>query len=455
MNFIFIMSDSFRFDNLGCYTKNNGRLKLPTPNGPVKTPNLDGFAQSATIFDKAYAGSFPTIPNRKDILKGMMRPYNIWGALEPEENTFIAELGKAGYTTQLINDTPHLMKNGTNFDRDFDAWDWVRGQEVDRLSCIQFEIDGDPKKNRRHPKVKQINYGQHSANMAIFRYYEQDWCCAQTMTRAAEWLERNYKRIDKFCLYLDTFDPHEPFDAPKWYEDMYNPDYKGHAYRYPVYGRANLYTAAEQRHIRAMYAAEVSLVDRWIGHLLDSVERMGLLDTTCIIFASDHGYASGDHGWIGKNVVPLYEEIVHIPLLIRLPGQTKTYRVKSIVQPYDIAATILDLAGVKKPKEMNGISLKAALKKKPLKTQPYAFTCGANMLAITSRDWSLQFPWIRNVKRSRAKPELFHLPSDPNQTKNVLHKNLAQARKMWEAHEAFLAEAGVAEEDEELHPPRP
>jgi len=264
MNFIFIMSDSFRFDLLECYTHIRPRLR--TRARVIETPNLDRFASQSTIFDCNYLGSYPTVPNRKDIFTGQLRRFNRWAALKDDEQTFISELRKAGYVTQMITDTPHTVKTNFNFARDFNAWDWVRGQEGDHYNCDVEPLQGDV------DKFRHSGLPQHKANVRLLgRRYENECFCAQTFSRGAQWLERHYQSRKPFFLYLDTFDPHEPWDAPQWYVDYYDPDYRGEDFNYPIYAKCGAYTKEELNHIRAMYAAEATLVDRWLGHLLETV----------------------------------------------------------------------------------------------------------------------------------------------------------------------------------------
>ena len=447
MNFIFIMSDTFRFDNLACYTKNYPRFA--TKHREIVTPNLDRFAEVSTIFDRSYVGSYPTVPNRTDILTGQMRPFKTWAPLAKDATTFVGLLGDKGYTTQMIQDAPHTLNKGFHFDRDFDGWERVRGQESDGVASTPLPEPGDPKKTRGNGA-----WGQHLANLAITRQCEQDCYCAKTMTAATHWLERNYK-LDKFFLYIDTFDPHEPWDAPQWYEDMYDPGYKGISYRYPIYGPASTYTKSELNHMRACYAGEATLVDRWVGHLLESIERMGLLENTCVVFTADHGICVGDHGWTGKNAPPLYEEVAHTPLIVHMPGQTKSRHVKELTQPVDLMPTFLDLAKVRTPKglQQDGVSLKPALEGKSRKLRDYAFSRGGKGLVITDREWSLVYAsTVKGGAGADCAPELFNLVKDPTQTKNVLKRNIAQARRMWDAYDAWLQEGGVVDGSAEKSP---
>jgi arylsulfatase A-like enzyme len=185
------------------------------------------------------------------------------------------------------------------------------------------------------------------------------------MTEAGRWLERHHGSSRSFLLYVDTFDPHEPWDAPRWYVEMYDPDFTGEAVDYPLYRRSDYLSPEELRHVRALYAAEVTMVDRWVGHLLDRLEDTGHADDTVVVFTTDHGFLHGEHGYVGKSLIdadslsaassgdggyatignlPLWEEIAHIPLVVRVPGGPRG-RTPALVQPPDLMPTILDLAG--------------------------------------------------------------------------------------------------------------
>jgi arylsulfatase A-like enzyme len=433
MNFIIIMCDSFRFDALAAYTGNRPRFRAPA--GEVDTPHIDRFAGKSTVFERCYVASYPTVQNRKDLFTGkIIFPFEGWSPLDSKAVTFSKRLNDAGYWTQMIQDTPHTLLNGFNFQRDFKGWQFIRGQETDKVGPRPQPQPGMENKARG-----QSNWSRHLGNIRELRRFEQDCFVAQTMTEATHWLERNHD-LGKFFLYIDTFDPHEPWDAPRWYEEAYNPGYDGESYRYPVYGKADVYSKAELDQIRAMYAAEATLVDRWVGSLLESVERMGLMDNTCVMFMADHGVSTGDHGWTGKNAMPMYEIVAHVPMMIHLPGQTRSRRIRELVQHCDIVPTMLDLAGRDIPEGLSGVSLRPALEGKPMETRPFIFTRGNGGLLITSDEWSLVYPVTSGDKRKEARPSLFHLPTDPCQTNDVLDENLEVAREMYDAYDAWMVE---------------
>jgi len=262
MNVVFIMCDTFRRDHLGAYG-----------NDWIKTPCLDKFAEKAFVFDNAYMNSFPTVPNRWDILVGKNNfTYAGWQPLGADEVVVPQILQAQDCTSMMIHDTPHIAQNGFNYARGFTGWKWIRGQENDRLETapVEVEFPCDPDKMRNPDFI----VSQYLRNVSQ-RKKESDWFVARTMTESCEWLERN-RETEDFFLYIDTFDPHEPFDPPQHYVDMYDPGYEGEEVIYPHYAPANYLEDDELHHIKALYAGKSSLTDRWIGRVLDKIEDLGL-----------------------------------------------------------------------------------------------------------------------------------------------------------------------------------
>ena len=280
---------------------------------------------------------------------------------------------------------------------------------------------------------------------------------------------------------MDTFDPHEPWDPPQWYVDLYDPGYEGEEVIYPAYGPCDYLSEAELRHVRALYAGEVTLVDRWVGMLLRKVKDLGLLDNTAIFFTTDHGFYLGEHGLIGKAIIrgkaaqaiPLYEEMIRIPLIIRLPRAKSGRRCDALVQPADIMPTILDLAGVKDPETMHGRSLVPLLIRKKRSLRGYAVSSWSIIRGpaawrpstITMDEWALIYGgrWapregypttqvVDSISRTERafvgekEPELYHLPSDPKQEKNVFAKNKDVAKRLHAEYIRFLQSVGTPEE---------
>ena len=357
MNIILIVSDTLRYDSVAFHGRAPYHwdiLRRP------QTPHIDRFAESALVFDRAYTGSFPTLPMRTDMLTGELTfPVRGWSPLPAEETVLAEELGKAGYVSMLICDTPHLIRDGHRYDRGYSAWHWNRGQEGDRAITDDIPVRQtcDPAKQRLPERHAQCHLRWRTAHW----HSEKDTFVARTMREACRWLERNHTH-ERFFLHIDTFDPHEPWDPPQHYRDMYDPNYCGEIVDHPKYDYADYLSEEELRHCRALYAGEVTLVDTWVGRLLETVHHLGLEEDTAVLFLSDHGHYVGDHGRIGKSGSgpdgpwPYYEEINHIVLMGQVPGGVCGQRTRVLSQPIDIMPTILDLAGVPVPDGVQGLS---------------------------------------------------------------------------------------------------
>jgi arylsulfatase A-like enzyme len=474
-NIVLIISDTFRFDLLHerFEVKNNVRAKLK---------NLDRLCGDSIEFTRAYHASFPTVPNRADLLTGnfTFTCYD-WSPLPRDWITLPMVLRKAGYVCMMVADTPHILKDGYNFDRGFDGWVWIRGQENDRYRTSPANVKipcSEWKLRNVETTIQHIrnNYG---------RRCEEDWIPSKTALEASRWLEENCER--RFFLYVDFFDPHEPWDPPRWYIDMYDPGYESEEVIYPAYGPCGYLTQEELLHVRAIYAAEATLVDRWIGFLLEKIEDLGLLDNTTIIFTSDHGFYLGEHGLVGKSIImggsqgfaPLYEEVAHIPLLIRfademnLEGGTK---IDALVQTPDITATILEIAGMKGSAQIDvqGKSLLPLVMRETSEIRDLAVSTPSLIRGIraglratvTMGKWSLilapetgesepekrEVTFIVDGEPRTLKPfgkiatELYNLKSDPKQERNLLTEEKDAARKIKERFIEFLSELNADKE---------
>ena len=353
MNTILVIIDTLRYDYIGA----NG-------NDWIHTPNMDKLAAKSWSFDRSFASSYPTIPHRTDVMTGRYgAPFYPWRPLRHDAVTIPEILADAGYRTQLIHDTPHLVNGGHNFDWPFHAWTFIRGAEVDRPwvdSRSEF-----PENWQRDPVFDFADWSAVTENRLIPTYAranrkrkkDEDWNTAKLFLTASEWLGDNASR-DNFFLWIDCFDPHEPWDVPPEFAMMYDksPGYDGRIDPRSFLARndANLPDAARKR-VKAFYAAKVSWVDRWIGELLGTLEETGLAKNTAIVFTADHGTNVGERSRFGKGF-PVREQEGHTPLFIHVPD-SGSGRSSVIFQPQDLFATIMGLAGLTTPEELDSHDL--------------------------------------------------------------------------------------------------
>ncbi len=430
MKVILMVADTLRRDHLGAYG-----------NTWIHTPNLDRLAAEAAVFERHYIGSFPTVPNRRDVLLGLGdkgHPFNRWRGIDDDEVTLAERLrDDKGITSMMVTDVANTVSDGRNMYKGFSAWAWNRGQEGDP----HWLDDGVPLEFPVEPDL--IRYSAAMWHRVLLnrahRKVETDWFAPRTYSIAIEWLERNYTRGD-FFLYIDTFDPHEPWDPPPWYERLYDPDFEGRRFEAPTYGvvkRLGI-TKRELHNIRARYAGEVTMVDAWVGRLLATLERLGIYEEMLIIFTTDHGAYfgyPGDNGMICKaNVIgadgrvmaaggpmkqparylPHWTGVCRIPLLVRLPGQRRGRRVRTITQPWDIAPTVLEAFGIGRPRELWGASLLPLVKGRTASSRRVAVLGNPHHAQVmTAR-------WLYAVWRGQRPPVLYDLKEDPQQTRDVL-----------------------------------
>ncbi|MDP6779534.1 MAG: sulfatase [Candidatus Latescibacteria bacterium] len=408
MNFIVIMNDTLRPD----YLADNGTAEC-------HTPNFSEFAKTAAVFDRCYLGSFPTIPNRTDLFTGRFgEPIHPWLPLSFDALTLPEILRENGYVTQLICDTPHLINGGHGFDFPFHAWDFIRGNEVDR-----YGMDSDPVEL---PFSDASKVNKAAVNKSLCQYvrnqrgrrHEEDWVTYRTFQGAANWLERNLGH-EEFFLWIDGFDPHEPTEAPQHYVDLYDPGYAGDQYLSHI-PDPGLLTEAEIRNVKARYAASVTFVDRCVGMVFDTVDRLGLRDTTCVVCLSDHGTQLNEHGGILTKSC-IHTEVATTVHMIRAPSCSQPgARFDDRVQPADLAPTLLDLAGIEIPDQMQGRSYLPLLKGEACDVRDVAISANApnarNASAtITARDRR----WQLIDQPDPVQRVLHDLESDPGQTVDV------------------------------------
>ena len=447
MNIILIISDTFRYDNLF------DRAAMP-----VRTPHLDAFSRRAVSMEQFYTGSFPTIPQRTDMTAGRYGwPWYPWQPLSRStRNSMPRILGQCGYVSQLICDCPHLFN--ARFQHTFTAAEAVRGQEGDLYRLrMNHPIDTVmPPDKTRSTKL----LGGHSL-VDVHRWLNRDWqgeedCFPPRTARAAvEFLEENYLH-HPLLLWVDFFDPHEPWDPPEYMVRKYDPDYAGGPMLHPNYGKADDYTPEELRNLRAHYCVEAELVDRWVGRVLEKIDDLALWDSSIVVFTSDHGTSLGEHNRTGKTNVndhddrlwPIYPEVAHIPFLVSAPGSQGGRSVRGFGQPVDILPTLLALAdvGQEPPEPFHGRSFAHALRGETADTGVDCAVTGgylrltedgripakATTPVLHTKDWA-----YAPVGPERER-QLFDLNADPHAETNIAADRPDIIKELHERFTAWL-----------------
>jgi len=419
LNLIVIIADTWRADHLGCYGSTR-----------IKTPFLDKFAKEAVLFANVSAEGLPTIPCRRVYHTGKsVLPEAKWQPLADSDTTLAQVLQKHGITTGFIVDTYHHFKPNYNFHRGFDSWHWVRGQETDRWKSGPKE-KFDPKK---HMPAHLWSEG-YDRNMRQYlmntqdRKNQEDYFCAQSCGAAADWLERNANG-GPFMLWIDMFDPHEPWDAPPKFQKMYRGEYPYERYLFG-YGVRNADIRPDDLPVISdLYAAEVTFSDYCIGRLLKRVEQLGLTDNTIIAFSTDHGTHLGEEGCVQKTPGLLNACVTHIPLIIKHPDKKfASKRVDALVSAVDFMPTFLALQGIDDYKNMDGQNMWNLATGRVPSLHDNVYTVFNTFGAIHNLDWHY-FQNIRGKNPGKG-PCLYNLKTDPRQTKNVIKQFPKVARDL-------------------------
>lgn len=478
-NAILFIIDSLRRDAVGAYGS-----------GWIQTPALDRLAARGAVFEQAYIGSYPCMPARREIWTGRYEfPWRGWGPLEDDDEPFAGRLSSAGVLTQLITDHYHLWESGAgNYHFGFDGADFIRGQENDQWRAgreLPERYPTDRAKLAAHAR-RGGSYERYARSVG-HRVVEREYFAPQVMQAAGDWLERHHAE-GPFCLVVDSFDPHEPFDPPPGYERPYLAGASGDRNPWPTYGDAGYLSPGELATVRALYAGEVAMVDRWFGRVLETVDRLGLAPSTLIMVISDHGHLFGEHGligkpWAGLADANLYDELARIPFLVAHPGGAGAgRRVDRLVQPVDVYATLLDWFGVQIPAQTHGRSVLPLLEGNPDDWRQYAFFGRyGESVNVTDGRWTLlRWPeaesneplyWYSHHRpafigarasgplednsrypasaaRGASRSALFDRQADPQQLDDRLEVAPQEARRLEEAIRDFFA--GIDAPSEQL-----
>ena len=442
MNVVVVNLDSLRRDHVGAYG-----------NDWIKTPNLDALAKESLRFTRPYPESIPTINARRAVYTGTRTwPFRNWVPQRgetfypagwqrmPEEQTSLAEtLLENGYETALVTDTYHQFKPSMNFQRGFNVFEFLRGQERDHFrpakttpeeEVDRYTVPGNDASMRE--KVRQYR-----ANVAG-RKGEDDWFGPRVFLRGMEYLEVAVEVGGPFFLVVDSFDPHEPWDPPEEYANMYGePTGRGEPIA-PNYGPSDYLEEDELERMRSLYAGEVTMTDRWFGRFVDRMADLNLLESTLLVAFSDHGVSLGEHGFTGKVAQAIWPELKDIVFYVRHPEGKGAGRTSDFpASIHDIAPTVLGAMGIEPGQPPEGQDLGPILEGKgPEKERPFV------TLGYGNYSWAEDDDWALSVRNDGEEPRLYDLARDPRMDRNVATANRDVVSRMW--NEYIIKDAGGA-----------
>jgi choline-sulfatase len=355
------MTDQQRADSLGCA----GHPQL-------RTPNIDRLAAEGVRFVQATTASPICMPARASFATSLYpHTHGIWrnaGELRPEDETFFAHLRRTGYYTAAIGKSHYYdpRQDGRHV-RDREQYMRARGFELVHettgpqaaIHMESYVTDDWKRKGLWEAVAADYRRRELPGELIVdpspvgVDDYLDSYVGAQ-----AERFVAAYDGAAPLCLFVGFPGPHEPFDAPGAYAKMYRPgdtpspipvpgDYASLPERirkmwtFDVWPQITLDRIPQ---VRASYYGKVTLIDDWVGRIVDAFRAKGILDQTLVVFLSDHGEMLGDHGRLKKST--FHESNIRIPLILRWPGRIRASTVsQALAEIGDVFPTVLEAAG--------------------------------------------------------------------------------------------------------------
>ncbi|WP_159887736.1 sulfatase family protein [Paenibacillus puerhi] len=446
-NIIFIITDQQRYETIQA-------LGYPY----MDTPNLDRLVQEGTSFSNSFITAPSCAPSRASLFTGMYPHTNgVYKNDDPWERSWVELLADAGYhcvNVGKMHTSPYTTPMGfheryvvENKDRQhpnlpffFDEWDKaLRARNI--------------KKPGRESYRDREDYRE---SLGVF-----DWDLPEDMhpdnfvANLAKWWIKDRPKVKKpVFLQIGFPGPHPPFDSiPKYTEAYMNKKLplpnvtekeiaeqpkalqalrKQHMeVDHDAVVHLDHATPEQQHRQRATYFANVTMIDEQIGEIFKALDESGYLENSVVIFTSDHGESLGDHGHSQK--WNMYDAVTKVPMIMWGPGHIQQgQQVNDLVQHMDLGATVLELAGIDLPRDMEARSLVPALQGKAMEERRYVFAEHSRdpildatefMTMIRDHEWKL----VHFVDDTYG--QLFNLQEDPEELHNLWNDERYASKK--------------------------
>ena len=344
------------------------------------TPNLDALARDGVVFRNAISSAPITLPSHSTLLTGKYPPahgvHDNNTAGLSAAHTTLAEVLKAEGFVTEAIVSGVPLAARYGLDQGFDGYQDDFESAAGRAGRVFLERSAE-----------------------------------QSVARAIAFVRE--QRDNRFFLFLHLFDPHDQYAPPSPWREEYADD---------------------------PYAGEIAYADDALGELLRDLERLGLYDSTLIVFVSDHGESLGQHGELGHTFF-IYQATQHVPLIIRAPGAPSGIEVDSLVGLVDVMPSVLGLLDIAPPEAMEGFDLSAEVRGEEIERADRTIYCeslvptkvGCNpLLGVVGKRWK----YIHTTR-----PELYDLSRDPAEEVDLAQRESGRRQVLQASLEAHLSRA--------------
>lgn len=459
-NILVVLTDQQRLDSMAAYG-----------NRWIETPNMDALAARSVVFENTYCTQPVCTPARASIMTGLY-PHATGvvrnGIRLPDDTPSLGEMMPGDYHNAYMGKW-HLGDD-VIAQRGFDTW--VAIEDFHRASYSRDEYrDVEPAYNdwlRNHgitPPPWTTSYEEWAPGAALTEEQTQAGFLGHVASEFIGDRGCDAYADQPWLLMVNFFEPHPPYTGPL--NDLYDPDSidVGESFmRPPESGalvnrlRSEFYlgggnnplgrsggdvhdttTEAGWRRLRAQYFANVTLVDRQLGRILDALDASGQAERTVVVFSSDHGEMAGDHGMCEKRT--LYEGATRVPLLVHAPDLPRAHRrVPGSLSHVDLVPTLLELVGAPVPAGLHGVSRVDVLRGQTDLGDNDAFVewtgLGDRNLGSDEINRMVAVPWRSVITSDRFKLnlcqgdqcELYDLTNDPEELHNLFDDPAHRAR---------------------------
>lgn len=445
-------------------------------NPEVRTPHLDRLAAAGTVFSRAYCPNPTCTPTRASIITGLYpSAHGAWslGTKLPENVPTVGErFTAAGYRTALVGKAHFQPLAATPEYASLESYPLM--QDLDFWRGFSGPFYGFEHVQLARNHADEAHVGQHYALWmeeqgcadwrAYFRpptgraagqrhhwplpeeYHYNAWIAARTGSLLEEYAGGG----ENFFLWASFFDPHPPYLAPAPWDTMYDPARVTVPAAVPGEHRANpphhrltqerepdfspwlepggnqvhgfhshLFDREQQARNIAVYYGMISLMDKYVGRILQRLQALNLERETIVVFTTDHGHFFGQHGLTAKGAF-LYEDMVRVPFIVRWPGRVPAGRRSPALQSLvDLAPTFLSLAGLPAHAPMSGLDQGAVWTGETDRCRGHVMVENRHQPTTVHQKCFIDQRYKLTVYYQRDYGELFDLERDPGETENL------------------------------------